>query len=120
MGMLGEVFSIRAYIGTESLRLFRKIEADGITDPGEFFASQHSVYVSSCPKRSSNVRIAGCWLRWAIRREATTIWQIVVAISISIVSNHPTGPVASCCALLFEMCRKRHIAMHSDALAILV
>ena len=50
MGMLGEVFSIHAYIGTESLRLFRKMEAEEITDAGEFFASQHSVYVEFVPK----------------------------------------------------------------------
>ena len=50
MGMLGEVYSIHAYIGTESLRLFRKMEAEEITDAGEFFASQHSVYVEFVPK----------------------------------------------------------------------
>jgi hypothetical protein len=50
MGMLGEVFSIHAYIGTESLRLFRKMEAAEITDASEFFASQHSVYVEFVSK----------------------------------------------------------------------
>src|ERR1035437_6616142 len=50
MGMLGEVYSIHAYIGTESLRLFRKMEAEEITDAGEFFATQHSVSVEFVPK----------------------------------------------------------------------
>lgn len=45
MGMLGEAYSVHAYIGTESLRLFRKLEAEAITDAGEFFATQHSVSV---------------------------------------------------------------------------
>jgi hypothetical protein len=43
MGMLGEVYSVHAYIGTESLRLFRRMQAEQLTDAGEFFATQHSV-----------------------------------------------------------------------------
>jgi hypothetical protein len=50
MGMLGEVYSVHAYIGTESLRLFRRMEAEEITDAGEFFATQHSVSVEFVPK----------------------------------------------------------------------
>jgi len=49
MGALGEVFAMHAYIGTESYRLFRKMAAGEITDAGEFFASQHSVYVEFVP-----------------------------------------------------------------------
>jgi hypothetical protein len=45
MGMLGEVYSVHAYIGTESLRLFRRMQAQEITEAGEFFATQHSVSV---------------------------------------------------------------------------
>jgi hypothetical protein len=45
MGALGEVLSMHAYIGTEGLRQFRKIEAEEIADPGEFFASTHCIYV---------------------------------------------------------------------------
>jgi hypothetical protein len=45
MGALGEVFSMHAYIGAEGLRQFRKMEAEEITDPGEFFASTHCIYV---------------------------------------------------------------------------
>jgi len=50
MGMLGEVYSMHAYLGTESFRLFRKIETKEITDAGEFFASQHTVYVEFVPR----------------------------------------------------------------------
>ena len=50
MGMLGEVYSMHAYIGTESLRLFRRLEAEEVTDAGEFFATQHSVSVEFVPK----------------------------------------------------------------------
>ena len=50
MGALGEVLSMHAYIGTEGLRQFRKIEAEEIADPGEFFASTHCVYVEFVPK----------------------------------------------------------------------
>jgi hypothetical protein len=45
MGALGEVLSMHAYIGTEGLRQFRKMEAGENADPGEFFASTHCVYV---------------------------------------------------------------------------
>ncbi len=50
MGALGEVFSMHAYIGTEGLRQFRKIEAEEVSDPGEFFASTHCVYVEFVPR----------------------------------------------------------------------
>ena len=50
MGALGELYAMHAYIGTESLRLFRRMEAEEITDAGEFFASQHSVYVEFVPR----------------------------------------------------------------------
>jgi hypothetical protein len=50
MGALGEVFSMHAYIGTEGLRQFRKMEAEEIADPGEFFASTHCVYVDFVPR----------------------------------------------------------------------
>jgi hypothetical protein len=50
MGALGEVYAMHAYIGTQSLRLFRRMEAEEITDAGEFFASQHSVYVEFVPR----------------------------------------------------------------------
>ena len=45
MGALGEVFSMHAYIGTEGLRQFRKMQAEDFADPGEFFAYTHCVYV---------------------------------------------------------------------------
>jgi len=45
MGALGEVLSMHAYIGAEGLRQFRKMEAEEIADPGEFFAFTHFVYV---------------------------------------------------------------------------
>lgn len=45
MGELGEVLSMHAYIGTEGLRQFRRIEAEEIANPGEFFATLHCVYV---------------------------------------------------------------------------
>jgi hypothetical protein len=45
MGAFGEVLSMHAYIGAEGLRQFRKMEAEEIADPGEFFASTHCVYV---------------------------------------------------------------------------
>jgi len=50
MGALGEVLSMHAYIGTEGLRQFRKMEAAEISDPGEFFASTHCVYVEFVPR----------------------------------------------------------------------
>ena len=45
MGALGEVLSMHAYLGTEGLRQFRKMETEEIADPGEFFESTHCVYV---------------------------------------------------------------------------
>ena len=50
MGAFGEVLSMHAYIGTDGLRQFRKMEAEEIADPGEFFASTHCVYVEFVPK----------------------------------------------------------------------
>jgi hypothetical protein len=50
MGALGEVYSVHVYIGTESFRLYRRMEAEEITDPGEFFASQRGVSVEFVPK----------------------------------------------------------------------
>jgi hypothetical protein len=50
MGALGEVFSMHAYIGAEGLLQFRKMEADEITDPGEFIASSHCIYVEFVSK----------------------------------------------------------------------
>ena len=50
MGMLGEVYSIYAYIGAEGLRQFRKVEAKEIADAGEFLASMHCVYVEFVPR----------------------------------------------------------------------
>jgi hypothetical protein len=50
MGALGEVYSKHAYIGAEGLRTFRKLEAEEIADPGEFFATVRSVYVELVPK----------------------------------------------------------------------
>jgi hypothetical protein len=50
MGMLGEVYSMHAYIGAEGLRQFRKIEAEEIADPGEFLASVRCVYVEFVPR----------------------------------------------------------------------
>ena len=41
---------MHAYIGAEGLRQFRKMEAEEIADPGEFFASTHCVYVEFVPK----------------------------------------------------------------------
>jgi hypothetical protein len=45
MGELGEVLSMHAYIGTEGLRQFRRIETEEISNPGEFYASMHCIYV---------------------------------------------------------------------------
>jgi hypothetical protein len=50
MGALGEVLSMHAYVGSEGLRQFRKIESEEISDPGEFFASTHCVYVEFVPR----------------------------------------------------------------------
>ncbi len=46
MGALGEVFSLHAYIGTESYRLFRFVESGGqFASAGEFLATQKGVSV---------------------------------------------------------------------------
>ncbi|HXY47874.1 MAG TPA: hypothetical protein VEI01_00390 [Terriglobales bacterium] len=50
MGALGEVYSMHAYIGAEGLRTFRKLEAEAMADPGEFFAINRSVYVEFVPR----------------------------------------------------------------------
>jgi len=50
MGALGEVYSVQVYVGTESYRLFRRLENEEITDPGEFFASQRGVSVEFVAK----------------------------------------------------------------------
>jgi hypothetical protein len=50
MGMLGEVYSMHAYIGAEGLRQFRKVETEEIADAGEFLASMHCVYVEFVPR----------------------------------------------------------------------
>jgi hypothetical protein len=50
LGALGEVLSIQAYIGIEGLRQFRKVEAEEIANPGEFFASTHCIYVAFVAK----------------------------------------------------------------------
>jgi uncharacterized protein DUF6930 len=49
MGRLGEVLAMHAYIGSESYRLFRRVAAGELTDVGEFFEGQHSVYVEFVP-----------------------------------------------------------------------
>ena len=41
---------MHAYIGAEGFHQFRKIEAEEIADPGEFFASTHCVYVEFVPR----------------------------------------------------------------------
>ena len=50
IGALGEVLAMHAYIGTESYRLFRKIASGEIASAGEFFETQHSVYVEFAPR----------------------------------------------------------------------
>jgi hypothetical protein len=50
IGGLGEVLAVQAYIGTEGLRQLRKIQAEELRDPGEFFAATHCVYVEFAPK----------------------------------------------------------------------
>jgi hypothetical protein len=51
MGALGEVYAMHAYMGFESYRLHCDIQADGIVEPGEFFARQRSVYVEFVPRK---------------------------------------------------------------------
>jgi hypothetical protein len=50
MGALGEVFAMHAYVGAESFRLFHRIAAGEQVEAGEFFWSQHSVYVDFVSK----------------------------------------------------------------------
>jgi hypothetical protein len=50
MGALGEVLAVHAYIGTERYRLFRKVAAGEISGAGEFYETQHSVYVEFAPR----------------------------------------------------------------------
>lgn len=50
MGMIGEYYAIHAYIGIESYRLFRRMASGEKIDPGEFFATHHSVAVQYVPK----------------------------------------------------------------------
>lgn len=50
MGSLGQVYAMHAYVGSEGLRMFRKIERGEITESGEFYASQRSVYVDFAVK----------------------------------------------------------------------
>jgi hypothetical protein len=50
MGMLGEVYSVHVYIGTEGLRLFRRMESEEITSAGEFFDGHHAVSVEYVPR----------------------------------------------------------------------
>ena len=50
MGALGQVYAIHGYIGSQGLRAFRRLEAEELTEPGEFFAIMHSVYVEFVPR----------------------------------------------------------------------
>jgi hypothetical protein len=50
IGALGEVLAMHAYIGTEGLRQFRKVEAEVFADPAEFYVYTHCVYVEFVPK----------------------------------------------------------------------
>lgn len=50
MGLIGEYYAIHAYIGVESYRLFRTLASGEVTEPGEFFATHHSVAVQYVPK----------------------------------------------------------------------
>jgi hypothetical protein len=45
MGALGEVLMVQAYIGAEGYRLFRRVSAGEVNGAGDFYASQHSVYM---------------------------------------------------------------------------
>jgi hypothetical protein len=51
MGMIGEFYSMHAYIGIESYRLFRRLAAGENIEPGEFFATHRSVAVQYVPKK---------------------------------------------------------------------
>jgi hypothetical protein len=50
MGALGEVFSLHEYIGTDSVRPFRKMVPEEIADAGEFLATQLGVSVPFVPR----------------------------------------------------------------------
>lgn len=50
MGALGEVYAMHGYLGSEGLRAFRRLEAEELTEPGEFFAIMRSVYVEFVPR----------------------------------------------------------------------
>ena len=50
MGALGEVYAMHGYIGSQGLRAFRRIEAEELTEPGEYFAIMRSVYVEFVPR----------------------------------------------------------------------
>ena len=50
MGALGEVYAMHGYIGNQGLRAFRRLEAEELTEPGEFFAIMRSVYVEFVPR----------------------------------------------------------------------
>jgi hypothetical protein len=51
MGSLGEVYSMHAYRGEEGLRLFRKMAAEKIVDPGEVLTSMDCLYVELVPRQ---------------------------------------------------------------------
>jgi len=50
MGALGEVFSMHAYIGPQSFRLYRAVAEEQMADPLEFLANLHSVNVEFVPR----------------------------------------------------------------------
>jgi hypothetical protein len=56
MGELGEVLMVQAYIGAEAYRLFRRVAAGEVTDPGEFYEAQHSVYLEFVPRSELDTR----------------------------------------------------------------
>jgi hypothetical protein len=47
---------VHAYIGTEGYRLFRKVAAGEISGAGEFYETQHSVYVEFAPRAELDAR----------------------------------------------------------------
>jgi hypothetical protein len=49
MGSGGESYSMHVYLGAAGFRQFRKIHAGELTDPNEFLASMHCVYVDFVP-----------------------------------------------------------------------
>ena len=51
MGSLGEVRSMHAYRGEEGLRLFRKMAAEEIADPGKALTSMDCLYVELVPRQ---------------------------------------------------------------------